>query len=143
MREKVLKTAIRFEAVASSSVDKKQPENCARDRTFKFDVVRKIFYFLSISLGGTNNVVNISFVQGWFCSRVLIEVLFLDMPHEETRIIRSQTAPHRDSSCLPIKISIERECVQCKNQFCKANQSTGWWLQDHIGRHKITRTHFY
>ena len=78
------------------------------------DVGRKIFYLLSTSGGGTSNVVDISFAQGWFCSRVLIKDLFLDMPHEETRIIRSQTAPHRDPSCLAIKISIERECVQCK-----------------------------
>ena len=40
-----------------------------------------------------------------------------------TRIIGSQTATHRDPSCVPIKISIERECVHCKDQFCKTNQS--------------------
>ena len=56
------------------------------------DVGRKIFYLFSTSEGGTSDVVDISFVQGWFCSRVLIEDLFLDMPHEQTRIIRSQTA---------------------------------------------------
>ena len=48
------------------------------------DVGCKIFYLLSTSGGGTSNVVDISFLQGWFCSRVLIEDLFLDMPHEET-----------------------------------------------------------
>ena len=36
LREKVLKTSMRFEAAASSSVDKKQLHvNCARDVTFK------------------------------------------------------------------------------------------------------------
>ena len=48
------------------------------------DVGRKIFYLSSTSGGGTSDVVDISFVQGWFCSRVLIEDLFLDMPHEQT-----------------------------------------------------------
>ena len=59
-----------------------------------------------------------------------IEDLFLDMPHEQTRITGSQMAPHRDPCCMPTKISIERECVQCKDQFCKTNLSRGWWLQD-------------
>ena len=94
------------------------------------DVGRKVFHLCSTSEGGTSDVVDISFVQGWFCSRVLFKDLFLDMPHEQTRIIRSQTSPHCDPSYLPIKISIERECVQSKDQFCKTNQSTGWWLQD-------------
>ena len=58
------------------------------------DVGRKIFYLFSSSAGGTSDVVDISFVQGWFCSRVLIEDLFFDMPHEKTRIIRSQTTPN-------------------------------------------------
>ena len=34
------------------------------------DVGRKIFYLFSSSGGGTSDVVDISFVQGWFCSRV-------------------------------------------------------------------------
>ena len=94
------------------------------------DVGGKIFYLFSASGGSTSDVVDISFVQGWFCSRVLFEDLFFDMPHEQTRIIRSQTAPHRDPSCLPIKISIERECVQSKDQFCKTNKSMSRGLWD-------------
>ena len=41
----------------------------------------------------TSVVIDISFLQGWFRSRVLGEDFFLDMPHEQARIIRSQTAP--------------------------------------------------
>ena len=52
------------------------------------DVGRKIFDILPTSGSGTHNVVDISFVQGWFRSRVLSEDLFLDMPDEQTRIIR-------------------------------------------------------
>ena len=53
------------------------------------DVGRKIFDLISTSGSGTHNVIDISFVQGWFRSRELSEDLFLDMPHEQTRIIRS------------------------------------------------------
>ena len=77
------------------------------------DVGRKIFDLIS-----TTNVVDVSFVQGWFRSCVLSENLLLDMPHEQTRTIRSQTAPYRDPSRLSMEIPIERECVQCKDQFC-------------------------
>ena len=82
------------------------------------DVGRKIFDLISTSGSGTHDVIDISFVQGWFRSRVLSEDLLLDMSHEQKRIIRSQTAPHRDPSRLSIEIPIERECVQCKDQFC-------------------------
>ena len=99
------------------------------------DEGRKIFYLFSTSGGGTSDVVDISFVQGRFCSRVLSEDLFLDMPHEQTCIIRSQTAPHRDPSCLPIKISIERECVQCKRAQVTSNLKFWFWSE-----HYITRT---
>ena len=53
------------------------------------------------------------FCTGLSCSRVLIEDLFFDMPHEQTCIIGFQTAPHREPFCLPIKISIEREFWIC------------------------------
>ena len=82
------------------------------------DVGRKIFDLISTTRSGTHNVVDISLVQGWFRSRVLSEDFFLDMPHEQTRIIRSPPAPHRDPSRLSIEIPIERECIQCKDQFC-------------------------
>ena len=82
------------------------------------DVGRKIFDLISTTRSGTHDVVDISFVQGWFRSRVLSEDLLLDMPHEKTRIVRSQTAPHCDPSRLSIEIPIEREGVQCKDQFC-------------------------
>ena len=81
------------------------------------DVGRKIFDLISTSGSGTHDVIDICFVQGWFRSRVLSEDFFF-MSHEQTRIIRSQTAPHRDPSRLSIEIPIERECVQCKDQFC-------------------------
>ena len=55
---------------------------------------------------------DISFVQDWFCFLVLNEDFFLDMPCKQTCIIGSQTAPHRDPSCLPINVPIERESVQ-------------------------------
>ena len=44
------------------------------------DKVRKIFDLLSTSGSGTNDVIDISFVQGCFCSRVLSEDLFLNLP---------------------------------------------------------------
>ena len=44
------------------------------------DKVHKIFDLLSTSGSGTNDVVDISFVQGCFCSRVLSEDLFLNLP---------------------------------------------------------------
>ena len=81
------------------------------------DIVRKNFDLLSTSGSGTHDVIDISFVQGWFRSRVLGEDLFLDMPHKQARIIWSQTAPHSDPSRLTIELPIERECVQCKDQF--------------------------
>ena len=40
------------------------------------DISCKIFDPFSTCGGGTTNVVDISFVQGWFCSRVLIEDLY-------------------------------------------------------------------
>ena len=43
------------------------------------DVGRKIFDLISTSGSGPHDVIDISFVQGWFCSGVLSEDLFLDM----------------------------------------------------------------
>ena len=45
------------------------------------DIGRKNFDLISTSGSGTHDVIDISFVQGWFRSRVLGEDLFLDMPH--------------------------------------------------------------
>ena len=53
------------------------------------DIGRKNFDLLSTSGSGTHDVIDISFVQGWFRSRVLGEDLFLDMPHKQARIIWS------------------------------------------------------
>ena len=46
------------------------------------DVGHKNFDLISTSGSGTHDVIDISFVQGWFRSRVLGEDLFIDMPHE-------------------------------------------------------------
>ena len=53
------------------------------------DIGRKNFDLISTSGSGTHDVIDISFVQGWFSSRVLRENLFLDMSHEQTSIIIS------------------------------------------------------
>ena len=81
------------------------------------DVDRKCL--ISSLLSEVAPVVDRLFVLSWFCSCILIEDLFLDMPYADMHnIIGSQMAPHCDLSCLQIKIFIQQECVQCKDQFC-------------------------
>ena len=58
------------------------------------DVGRNIFDLISTSGSGTHDVIDISFVQGWFRSLVLSEDLFLDMSHNK----QAQLGPRR----LPI-----------------------------------------
>lgn len=75
----------------------------------------EIFDVISCNGSGTNNVVDISLVQGRCSTRVLIKDLFLDMAHKQESIVRPKAATHGDSPSLSVILSIEGESIQCES----------------------------
>ena len=61
---------------------------------------------------------------------ILARDLFLNISHEEARIVRAHIAAHGDSSYLLVKIAIESVGIEGQHKFSKTGLCRSRWLKN-------------
>ena len=89
----------------------------------------EIFQLLFDARRCTHYIVNVALVEVRCFSSVLLENLLLNVANEYTRIVRTETAFHRNACSLLVIVAIEGEGIKNKDELGKAHQAMGRWLQ--------------